>query len=361
MLEKENVSNIDNSKENIKFMHRCLQLAKLGRGTAQPNPMVGSVVVYNGEIIGEGYHHKCGQAHAEVNAINSVKDKTLLKNSTIYVNLEPCAHVGRTPACSTLIINSKIPRVVIGCVDSFDKVAGQGIQMLEKAGVDVEVGVLEQESWWLNRRFFTFHQKKRPYIILKWAETKDGFIDYDRSKEKPKAAWITNELSRAYVHKWRTEEPAFLVGTQTALKDNPQLNVRVWSGTVPLRVSVDREGVFPEDLHLLDDSQPTLIFTSELPTNKLNNTDFVLIDKSQSLEQQILDELYKREIQSLVVEGGQIVLDSFISANLWDEARVFTGDKIFKSGTNAPAFKYSISETYQLEDTELAFYYNVLG
>lgn len=339
-------------------MRRCLELAELGRGTAQPNPMVGSVVVHDGQIIGEGYHHKCGEAHAEVNAISSVKDQSLLKDATIYVNLEPCAHVGRTPACSTLIIDKQIPRVVIGCVDSFDKVAGKGVEMLKNAGVDVKVGVLEKESLWLNRRFFTFHHKKRPYIILKWAETKDGFIDYDRTKEAPEAAWITNEISRTLVHKWRTEEPAFLVGTQTAIKDNPQLNVRAWSGAAPLRVSVDREGVFPEDLNLLDDSQATLIFTSKLPKKSFKNTDFVLIDDKISIEQQILDELYRREIQSVVIEGGRIVLDAFISQNLWDEARVFIGDKQFHSGTKAPVFKASVSNKIDLDDTELRLYYN---
>ncbi len=339
-------------------MRRCLELAELGRGTAQPNPMVGSVVVHDGKIIGEGYHQQCGEAHAEVNAINSVKNKSLLKNATIYVNLEPCAHVGRTPACSILIIDSKIPRVVIGCVDSFDKVAGKGVEMLQNAGVDVSVGVLEKESLWLNRRFFTFHYKKRPYIILKWAETQDGFIDYDRTIEKPEAAWITNELSRALVHKWRTEEPAFLVGTQTAIKDNPQLNVRAWSGNAPLRVSVDRDGVFPDNLNLLDDSQATLIFTSKKPRKSFANTEFVLIDVEISIEQQILDELYKREIQSVVIEGGRVVLDAFISQNLWDEARIFVGNKEFKSGTKAPVFKATVSERIDLDDTELSLYYN---
>ena len=338
-------------------MRRCLQLAELGRGTASPNPMVGSVVVHNGKIIGEGYHHQCGEAHAEVNAIASVQDKTLLKKSTIYVNLEPCAHVGRTPACSTLIINSKIPRVVIACVDSFDKVAGQGIKMLREAGLDVKLGVLEEESLWLNRRFFTFHQKKRPYIILKWAETKDGFIDYDRTLETPNATWITNEQSRALVHKWRTEESAFLVGTQTALKDNPQLNVRAWSGPLPLRVSVDRKGVFPNHLHLLDDTQKTLLFTSKKPSKAYNNTDFVILDDTQNIESQILDELYKREIQSLVVEGGQKVLEAFITQNLWDEVRVFVGDKHFVSGVKAPMFSQPFTKKVHLAETELKYYY----
>ncbi len=339
-------------------MHRCLQLAKLGRGTAQPNPMVGSVIVHDGKIIGEGYHHQCGEAHAEVNAINSVEDKSLLERSTIYVNLEPCAHVGRTPACSTLIINSKIPCVVIGCVDSFDKVAGQGIAMMKAAGIDVRVGVLEKESLDINRRFFTFHQKKRPYIILKWAETKDGFIDYDRTQEHPEAAWITNEISRSYVHKWRTEEPAFLVGTQTAIKDNPQLNVRAWAGNAPLRVSVDRKGIFPENLNLLDDSQKTIIFTSKLPSRTYQNTNFILIDDKIELENQILNELYKMEVQSIVIEGGQIVLDGFISKNIWDEARVFVGSKQFGSGIKAPDFRARVNSIYHFDDTELRIYFN---
>jgi len=339
-------------------MQRCLQLAELGRGSAQPNPMVGSVIVYKDMIIGEGYHQVCGQAHAEVNAINSVKDKSLLKHSTIYVNLEPCAHVGKTPACSTLIIDKKIPRVVIGCIDSFDKVSGQGIKMLEKSGVEVLVGVLEQESLDLNRRFFTFHRKKRPYIILKWAKTRDGFIDHDRTDLSPDAAWITNELSRALVHKWRTEEPAFLVGTHTALKDNPQLNVRAWSGNAPLRVTVDRDGVFQNTMHLLDDSQKTIIFSTKIQKHKLINTEFILIDNNVEIEEQILNELYRRNIQSLVIEGGKLVLDAFISRNLWDEARVFTGNKIFESGTKAPNFNFISSESEILDKVKLEYFYN---
>ena len=347
-----------NKVRDIKYMERCLQLACLGRGAAQPNPMVGSVIVYNDKIIGEGYHHRCGEAHAEVNAVNSVKNKDLLKKSTLYVNLEPCAHIGRTPACSTMIIQNKIPRVVIGCVDSFDKVAGQGIAMLRKAGVDVTVGVMEQESWHLNRRFFTYHQKKRPYIILKWAQTKDGFIDYDRTKKNPRAAWITNDLSRSLVHKWRTEEPAFWVGTQTVIKDNPQLNVRAWTGENPLRITLDRNGILSKKNHFLDDTQKTLIFTSKKPDTNFQQTDFVLIDNKKNIELQILEELYKREIQSVVVEGGKIVLDALISQNLWDEARVFTGDNFFKSGIKAPKFKAQIFKEISLDESKLAFYYN---
>lgn len=341
-----------------KFMQRCLQIAQLGLGYAQPNPMVGSVIVHNGKIIGEGFHQKCGQAHAEVNAINAVEDQQLLKNSTLYVNLEPCAHVGRTPACSTLIIAKKIPKVVIGCVDSFDKVAGKGIEMLQKAGVEVVVGVLEKESLELNRRFFTFHNKKRPYVILKWAQTKDAFIDHDRTMASPDAAWITNEISRSLVHKWRTEEPAILVGTQTAIKDNPQLNIRAWIGSAPLRISFDRNSIFPKALHLLDDSSRTLIFTQKLPSTKYKNTEFILLKHSKSINLQILEELYNRSIQSLIVEGGKEVLESFISENLWDEARVFIGDKYFFSGTSAPILKGDSFEKYVLDETELNLFYN---
>jgi len=345
------------NKQDIKYMQRCLQLAQLGRGSAQPNPMVGSVVVYKDRIIGEGYHHKCGEAHAEVNAINSVKDKSLLAHSTLYVNLEPCSHIGRTPACSTRIIEEKISRVVIACIDSFDKVAGKGVEMLKKAGVNVSVGVLEKESLHLNRRFFTFHRKKRPYIILKWAQTIDGYIDYDRSIEKPNAAWITNEISRKLVHKWRTEEPAFLVGTQTVLKDNPQLNVRAWDGANPLRVTVDRNNVFKANTNIIDDSQKTLVFTSKKKEKEYRNTDFVIIDNNKNIEVQIFEELYNREIQSVVIEGGKIVLDSIISMGLWDEARVFIGDHKFESGTKAPKFNHPLSKHITLGNSKLNIYF----
>ncbi|MBN2668878.1 MAG: bifunctional diaminohydroxyphosphoribosylaminopyrimidine deaminase/5-amino-6-(5-phosphoribosylamino)uracil reductase RibD [Bacteroidales bacterium] len=336
-------------------MQRSLQLARLGKGTAAPNPMVGSVIVFQGEIIGEGYHQQCGQAHAEVNAINSVIDSDLLTQSTLYVNLEPCAHVGRTPACSTLIIQKKIPRVVIGCVDPFEKVAGKGIDMLKAAGVEVVVGVLEKESQWLNRCFFTFHQKKRPYIILKWAQTIDGFIDIDRTDASVEPAWITNELSRALVHKWRTEEPAIMVGTQTALKDNPQLNVRAWSGKEPLRITVDRDLRIPRSYHLYDDSQATLIFSNEIGQSG-KNTEWVKLDNAQDINRQIFTTLYQKEIQSVIVEGGKEVLESLIAQNLWDEARVFIGPKTFKKGVKAPIIDAKLLRKEWLNDTELSYF-----
>jgi diaminohydroxyphosphoribosylaminopyrimidine deaminase/5-amino-6-(5-phosphoribosylamino)uracil reductase len=348
-------------EEQEKYMHRCLQLARLGSSLAAPNPMVGSVIVYDGKIIGEGYHHKCGEAHAEVNAINSVKDQELLKKATLYCNLEPCSHVGRTPACSRLIIDKKIPKVVIGCIDSFAKVSGKGVEMMQKAGVDVTVGVLEKESLELNKRFFTFHQKKRPYIILKWAKTRDGFIDHERTDLTPDAAWITNEVSRSIVHKWRTEEAAILVGSQTALKDNPRLNVRAWTGKAPLRVSFDRLATFPKTQHLLDDSTDTIIFTeAEKDNSNFKKTEFVKIVHHKTLVHQILDELYDRDILSVIVEGGKEVLDSFISNDLWDEARVFTGDRVFGKGTKAPEFDFPISKTEQLGNTQLDYIYSNL-
>lgn len=346
-------------QEDKKYMRRCLQLAGLGHTEAAPNPMVGSVIVCDGEIIGEGYHRKCGEAHAEVNAINSVKNPELLQRATLYCNLEPCSHVGRTPACSSLIIDKKIPKVVIGCIDSFDQVSGKGVEMLRSAGVDVNVGVLEKESLKLNRRFFTFHHKKRPYIILKWAKTQDGFIDHERTDLTPDAAWITNEVSRALVHKWRTEEAAILVGTQTALKDNPQLNVRAWTGKAPLRVSFDRLSIFPRTQHLLDDSTETLIFTEKVKeASSYSKTKFVKIVPEKPLVDQILDELYSREILSVIVEGGKEVLDSFISKGLWDEARIFTGERTFGEGTKAPEFNFPIQKTESLGNTQLEYFYN---
>jgi len=338
-------------------MQRCLQLAKLGQETVAPNPMVGAVLVYKDKIIGEGYHHRCGEAHAEVNAINAVKDPSLLKKAILYVSLEPCAHQGRTPACSALIIQKKIPKVVIACKDSFDKVAGKGIAMLKNAGVEVVLGVLEKEALHLNRRFFTFYQEKRPYIILKWAETLDGFIDKKNKDGNIESLWITNEYSRMLVHKWRIEEAAILVGTQTAIKDNPQLNVRVWAGKNPVRISFDRKAIFPDNLFLLDQTQPTLIFTEKHKKSQ-KNLEYILVDDKKTLEKNILDTLYEKEIQSVIIEGGRKVLQSFIDNNLWDEARVFVGAKTFLEGTKAPVFNAKVSEKYSLKETILRIYYN---
>lgn len=299
-------------------MYRCIQLAKCGETGAPPNPMVGAVVVCNGRIIGEGFHRRCGGPHAEVNAINSVTDKRLLSQSTIYVSLEPCAHYGKTPPCADLIIQSKIPRVVIGCADPFAKVNGLGIKKLQDAGCEVKVGVLESECLELNHKFFTFHQKHRPWIILKWAQSKDGFIG---ACDTTKRIQFSNALTQTLVHRLRARSGAILVGTRTAILDNPTLTTRYWTGANPLRLTIDRKGCLPENLHLLDGSTPTVIYTQE------------------SIEE-ILNDLYNKNIQSLIVEGGTCLLQSFIDAGLWDEARIETSPACIGQGTVAPKLSY---------------------
>jgi diaminohydroxyphosphoribosylaminopyrimidine deaminase/5-amino-6-(5-phosphoribosylamino)uracil reductase len=319
-----------------KFMVRALELAEVGKGNVAPNPMVGCVIVNNGKIIGEGYHQEYGKVHAEVNAINSVKNRELLPESTLYVVLEPCSHFGKTPPCSDLIVKEKIPNVVIGTSDPFDKVAGSGIEKLKKAGCNVEVGVLEEECKDLNRRFFTFHQKRRPFIILKWAQTEDGFIDVDRSvQDYGQPTWITNELSRIAVHKMRSEESAILVGTNTILKDNPSLTVRVWSGRQPLRLVVDRCLRLPAEVELFNQKCPTVVFTSKHAESKPNLEYQKIIFDGSEIEQ-ILDILYRRNILSLIVEGGRELLLSFIKNSLWDESYIFVGRRLFQKGVQAP-------------------------
>ncbi len=339
-------------------MSRCLDLAKQALGNAQPNPMVGSVIVHNNKIIGEGYHKKCGEAHAEVNAINSVKDKSLLENSTLYVNLEPCAHYGKTPPCSDLIIENNIPRVVIGCVDSFSEVSGKGIEKLKKAGCDVIVGVLEEESRDLNRRFFTFHEKKRPYIILKWAQTLDGFIDFKRDAgSEAKPMWITNAISKALVHKWRSEEDGIIVGTNTAELDNPALNVREWKGKNPVRMVVDQYLALSNDLSLFDNTVKTLVFT-EKKKQPDTNIEYIKVEFGDNLIQEMLKQLYKRDIQSLIVEGGEKFLIHFIKQGIWDEARIFIGNKIFHDGVKAPKIEGKVISEDTIGDSKLLLYRN---
>ena len=322
-----------------KYIKRCIEIAKNGLGTARPNPMVGSVIVHEDSIIGEGYTSKYGGNHAEVNAIHSVKDKSLLKQATLYVTLEPCSHYGKTPPCSDLIIAHNIPKVVIGCVDDNKKVAGKGIERLINAGCQVIVGVLEEACKEHHKRFFTFHNKKRPYVILKWAETKDGFIA-PASKDTLKPVWITNEYSRQLVHKWRAEEQAILVGTSTVLNDNPSLTVRDWTGENPIRIVIDKKKDLTAKHNVLNNEAKTII---------INNT---LINKSQgNTPEQILNLLTENEITSVIIEGGSITLQTFIDANLWDEARVFVGDIIFNQGIKAPVFSGKlISERFIKED-----------
>lgn len=340
-----------------KYMKRCIELAKLAFGNAAPNPMVGSVIVHNDRIIGEGYHKKCGLAHAEVNAINSVKNKELLSSSTLYVNLEPCAHHGKTPPCSDLIVAKGIPNVVIGCVDIFAKVAGKGIEKLRKAGCNVTVGVLEQESIDLNKRFFTFHSKKRPYIILKWAETLDGFIDIDRRGKNPiEPYWISNKLSKKLVHKWRTQEDAFMIGTNTAINDNPQLTVREWHGRNPIRVVLDNKLRLPANLKLFDKQATTIVFNS-LKNESYENVEYIKISFDNNMLNELISKLYTFDIQSVVIEGGRELLDSFIQKKLWDEARVFIGNKYFIKGTKAPKFSEIPDNVEMVGDSKLRHYF----
>lgn len=301
--------------EDEKYMRRCIQLARNGLCNTAPNPMVGAVIVHNGRIIGEGYHVRCGQAHAEVNAIRSVKDPALLKEATIYVSLEPCAHYGKTPPCADLIVEKGIPRIVIGCQDPFAKVAGRGIQKLRDAGREVVVGVLEDECRHLIRRFITFHTRRRPYIVLKWAESADGFIDRQRTGGSPTV--LSSPLTAMLVHKLRAEHAAILVGTDTARLDNPTLNVRHWYGPAPVRVTIDRHHRLPQDLHLLDGTIPTLVYGDE------------------PLEEMLLD-LYNRQLQSLLVEGGSRLHQSFIDAGLWDEIIVEEAPLRLGEGVAAP-------------------------
>jgi diaminohydroxyphosphoribosylaminopyrimidine deaminase/5-amino-6-(5-phosphoribosylamino)uracil reductase len=322
-------------KNNEKYIRRCIELAKNGLGTTYPNPMVGSVIVCEGKIIGEGWHKKSGEPHAEVNAVNAVKDKSLLKKSTIYVSLEPCSHFGKTPPCCNLIIENEIPNVVIGTVDSNVKVAGNGIKKLIEAGAKVSVGVLETECKELNKRFFTFHENKRPYVILKWAESQDGFIA-PLTKLEQKPVWITNEFSRQLVHKWRSEEQAILVGTKTVVDDNPKLNVRDWIGENPTRIVLDPNNRISKESYVFDNQAKTIVFSNSSTAITKENCIFETIDFKKNIAQQILNTLYKHQIQSVIIEGGSQTLQTFIDENLWDEARVFIGNENFGIGIKAP-------------------------
>jgi len=335
------------------YMNRCIELARLGKGEVAPNPMVGAVVVHNGRIIGEGFHREYGGPHAEVHAINAVKDKELLRESTIYVSLEPCAHYGKTPPCSDLIIASGIPKVVVGSVDPFAQVAGKGIEKMLAAGIEVEVGVLEEACLELNKRFFTFHKQQRPFIYLKWAQTLDGYLDIDRAHpEFGQPTWISNELSRRMVHKQRTEVDAILIGTNTAWKDNPSLTVREWSGRQPVRLVLDRTNHLPGNLHVKDQQVRTVVFTKEEHPS-LPNLEYVQLDYSRNIVPQILNWLYEQNLQSVIVEGGRQLLQAFIDQGLWDEAHVYIGHSWFGGGVPAPKMNALPSKSELLHDTQL--------
>lgn len=317
-----------------KYMARCIQLAQNGLCNAAPNPMVGAVIVHNNRIIGEGYHARCGEAHAEVNAIRSVKDESLLKEATIYVSLEPCSHYGKTPPCADLIINKGIPRVVVGCIDPFSLVAGKGIQKLRDAGIDVTIGILEKECLHLIRRFITFHTHRRPYILLKWAQSTDGYIDKERTDGYP--VILSTPFTSMLVHKKRAEHSAILIGRRTALLDNPSLTTRHWYGKSPIRLAVDKDLTLPKDLHLFDGSIPTWIFTGQEKVSSIPQTEFITLDFTHNIIPQMMKVLYERKIQSLIVEGGSILLQSFIDTECWDEACIETSPLLLKAGIKAP-------------------------
>ena len=327
---------MDSNTEHEKYMRRYLELAGKGIGRTGLNPMVGSVIVHNGRIIGEGFHREFGGPHAEVNAINSVKDQALLQNSTIYVSLEPCSHFGKTPPCSLLIREKKIPRVVIAMMDPHPEVSGKGKTLLQEAGIEVISGVLEEEAKFLNRRFLVNQNLKRPYVILKWAQSRDGFIDKLRKPGDPlEPNWITNQSSRMLVHKWRAEESGIIAGVNTVLTDNPALNVRDWSGKCPVRIVIDRKNRIPENFKIKDDTEKTWIFTAGKNKGEGINTKYFNLNDNYSLEY-FLKRLLEMGISSLIVEGGQFLTNHFISNVLWDEARVFTGQLKFKKGVPAP-------------------------
>jgi len=339
-------------------MLRCIQLAKNGLGTTYPNPLVGSVIVRNDRIIGEGWHYKAGLPHAEVNAIKSVENKELLKEATIYVSLEPCSHFGKTPPCADLIIESGIKKVVVGSLDPNPKVAGRGIKKLMEAGCEVIVGALDGECDALNKRFFTFHQKKRPYIFLKWAETADGFISpKNETRNKKEPVWITNEFSRQLVHKMRSEEQAILVGTNTVLQDNPSLTVREWAGENSVRIVIERSLKLSQDFSVFDGTAKTIVF-NEKETKTSGNLDFEKIDFSKEIPQQICEALFRKEIQSVLIEGGAKTLQTFIDANLWDEAFVFNGSICFGEGIKAPNFKGVLFSEEKIKDDTLRKFKN---
>jgi diaminohydroxyphosphoribosylaminopyrimidine deaminase/5-amino-6-(5-phosphoribosylamino)uracil reductase len=340
------------------YMQRCLDLAVLGSGSVSPNPMVGAVIVHEGRIIGEGYHRQYGQSHAEVNAVAQVLSnypgaEILLKKSTIYVSLEPCAHYGKTPPCVDLIIKHGIPRVVVGCADPFDQVNGKGIDLLRAAGLAVMTGVLEKECQWLNRRFFTRVVEKRPYVILKWAQTADGFFaPADNSR-----LWITGEESRRIVHKWRSEEDAILVGKNTAAIDNPHLTTRFWPGKSPRRIVIDRRLELPQSLNIFDQRVETLVF-NEVRTEINGKIKYIALeDFDRFVPQYILFQLYLQDLQSVIIEGGAHTLNSFIGAGLWDEARILTGNKVLGKGKEAPCIAGIESETRSLGNDRLQIIY----
>ncbi len=325
-----------------KYMWRCLQLAKKGLGSTKNNPLVGSVIVHNNRIIGEGYHRKIGEPHAEVNAINSVKDHSLLKKSTIYVSLEPCSHFGKTPPCAALIVREGIARVVIAVKDPNDAVAGRGIKMLKDAGVEVTVGVLEDEAKELNRSFFVNQIEKRSFVTLKWAQTKDNFIDNERNNSDLPPLKLSNSITQCVVHKLRSQTMGIMVGTNTALKDNPTLNTRKWYGDNPVRIVLDRTGKLSACSHLFNNCAPTIVFTELASYPVANNVKSISINFEEDVIEQILHKLYELNIASLMVEGGSKLISSFVKSNAWDDAFVEVANIEIGCGIRAPLLSGSL-------------------
>ncbi|WP_299461885.1 bifunctional diaminohydroxyphosphoribosylaminopyrimidine deaminase/5-amino-6-(5-phosphoribosylamino)uracil reductase RibD [uncultured Microscilla sp.] len=341
----------DNGQKQVdeKFMQRALDLAVLGAGKVSPNPMVGCVIVHQEQIIGEGWHRFYGKAHAEVNAVNAVENKALLSEATVYVTLEPCAHQGKTPPCADLLTKHQVKRVVVCNRDPHPLVGGKGLEKLRMAGIEVTVGILEAQGKELNKRFFTGLLKQRPYVIFKWAETADGFI----ARKNYESKWISNKMSRMLVHKWRTEEDSIMVGSNTARYDNPKLNARLWKGRNPARVVIDRRLKLPSNLHLYNQQQLTLVY-NQLSRSQASNLEFVKLDKDKFLEEVLLD-LYEKNIRSVIVEGGSTLINLLIEQNMWDEARVFKSTQtVFHEGIKAPKVQGHLVNTERIMDD---FYY----
>ncbi len=338
-------------------MQRALQLAEKGGVFVAPNPKVGAVIVHNDKIIGEGFHKKYGEAHAEVNAVESVTNKDVLKEATIYVTLEPCSHFGKTPPCSDLIIKYQFKRVVVACIDTFSEVAGRGVERIRNAGIQVEVGVLEKEARFLNRRFFTYHEKNRPYIILKWAQTLDGFLDEERGEGETGIHWITQPETKCLVHKWRGEEQSILVGVNTINTDDPLLNLRNYLiGKSPIRFVLDPDNSIKKETKVLSDNQATIVFNQRKNHNlPAHTTQFSLLEFSLS---NILKEIHKQGISSIFVEGGRYTHEHFLTANLWDETRVLVGTTKFQQGLKAPLFTKSPNEVRKFGKDEVRITYN---
>lgn len=338
-----------------KYMQRCIELAKNALGDTYPNPMVGCVIVCDDTIVAEGWHRKSGMAHAEVNAIGRVKDKEMLKKCTLFVNLEPCSHFGKTPPCADLIVESKVKKVVVGTIDPFSKVEGRGIEKIKKAGIEVKVGVLERECKELNKRFFTYHSKKRPYIILKWAQTKDGFIA-PKKMQKREPFQISGDLSRKLVHIYRSQEMGILIGAGTAKKDNPSLTTRLVEGKNPIRIVIDPKLTVDSQSQVFDKKAETIVFTYKRDCEE-GNVKYIRVEETKDMVEQVLEQLYERQIQSVIVEGGERTINAFMEAGKWDEARVFVSQKKLEDGVKAP-FMEKKWNGFKTIGQDILFFYN---